>query len=174
MRVLKLPVERPSLPGCPARRQLFSPEEDLRLTRLVDQFGTNSWDQVAWFMPRRTVRQCRDRYKNYLSAGECAGGPWTPSDDEVIRAKFRDMAPKWVEIAHHLPGRCGNDAKHRWYSHLAKALDDTAAPRRTAGEELGREERGMAQPHGADGKEFNPCFVREFRRLFLRAPGQNR
>jgi hypothetical protein len=70
-------------------------------------------------MPNRTARQCRDRYKNYL-LDSLVCDAWAPGEDAIIVEKFREIGPKWVEIAKYLNGRSGNHVKNRWHKHLSK------------------------------------------------------
>jgi hypothetical protein len=100
-------------------RRKFTHEEDLRLRSLVEQIGTKSWEAVSKFMPNRTARQCRDRYKNYLLDSLICEA-WAPEEDTIIIEKFREIGPKWVEIAKYLNGRSGNHVKNRWHKHLSK------------------------------------------------------
>jgi hypothetical protein len=39
------------------------PDGDNHLRYLVTIFGTDRWPQVARYMPDRTVRHCRERWK---------------------------------------------------------------------------------------------------------------
>jgi len=102
-----------------APRRKFTHEEDERLRSLVEGFGTSHWESISQFMPNRTARQCRDRYKNYL-LDSIIVAPWQPEEDEIIRLKFGEVGPRWVEIAKCLTGRSGNHVKNRWHKHLSK------------------------------------------------------
>jgi hypothetical protein len=70
-------------------------------------------------MHSRNPRQCRHRYNNYLIDGHQLQ-PWTERDEELLIATFRELGPKWVQIATRLPGRTGNDVKNRWHKHILK------------------------------------------------------
>jgi hypothetical protein len=107
-------------------RHCFSPKEDEQLRMVVDQIGTRRWDIVASFLPFRTPRQCRDRYKNYL-LDFLVAVPWTPAEDEIVRREYAEIGPKWVEISKLLTGRSGNDVKNRWHKHIAKGKARSAA-----------------------------------------------
>jgi hypothetical protein len=98
----------------------FSLEEDNKLRSLVAGLGTRSWDRIGCFMPGRTARQCRDRYKNYLM-DSLVNRPWTPEEDSILIDRFHLLGPKWVEIGKLLNGRSGNNVKNRWYKHITKA-----------------------------------------------------
>jgi hypothetical protein len=100
-------------------RRKFTPEEDLKLRSLVESLGTKSWEEIAKFIPDRSARQCRDRYKNYL-LDSLITNPWTPEEDATVIEKFHQIGPKWVEIGKLLSGRSGNNVKNRWHKHLCK------------------------------------------------------
>jgi hypothetical protein len=101
-------------------RRKFTPEEDLQLRSLVERLGTKSWDEIAQYLPDRSARQCRNRYKNYL-LDSLMTDPWTPEEDAILIRKFHQIGPKWVEIGKLLSGRSGNNVKNRWYKHLCKS-----------------------------------------------------
>jgi hypothetical protein len=48
-------------------RHKFTPEEDKVLRNLVAQFGKSDWAAIAQRLENRTPRQCRERWKHYLS-----------------------------------------------------------------------------------------------------------
>jgi hypothetical protein len=100
-------------------RRKFTPDEDVRLRALVDSLGTKNWEEVARFIPQRSARQCRDRYKNYLMESLMMD-PWTPEEDAVVIQQFHRIGPKWVEIGKILKGRSGNNVKNRWHKHLCR------------------------------------------------------
>lgn len=104
------------------KRRKFTNDEDQKLKELVTKLGTKSWERIARFMPDRTARQCRDRYKNYLLE-TLVTDPWTPEEDALVVRMFHELGPKWVEIARMLNGRSGNHVKNRWHKHLAKRGD---------------------------------------------------
>jgi O-methyltransferase involved in polyketide biosynthesis len=102
-----------------SNRHRFSKEEDEKLRRLIRQYGTHDWVAISSFLPDRTPRQCRHRYRNYLANGR-ERTRWTVEDEGIVIAKFEEFGPRWVRIATFLPGRSGNDVKNRWHKHIAK------------------------------------------------------
>jgi hypothetical protein len=106
----------------------FTLEEDDKLRTLVSQFGTRHWESIAQYLPGRTARQCRDRYKNYLLESLVAA-PWSADEDQLLRQKFAQIGPRWVEISKLLHGRSGNDVKNRWHKHLAKWTPTPVLPK---------------------------------------------
>jgi hypothetical protein len=94
-------------------RQMFSADEDEHLKQLVSQFGNRDWKTIAKKMPNRTTRQCRERYKNYLSP-ELSNLPWSSSEDVLLREQFAKIGPKWATIATFFSGRSDVSLKNRW------------------------------------------------------------
>jgi hypothetical protein len=103
----------------PLARHNFTHDEDVQLRSLVAELGEARWEEIAQFLPPRTARQCRDRYKNYL-LDSLSGAEWTAAEDALIFQKYREIGPRWVQIAKYLTGRSGNHVKNRWYKHLCK------------------------------------------------------
>lgn len=85
-------------PGWLGRRK-FQKEEDERLRNLVDHFGENNWPLIASHMHGRTARQCRERYKNYLSP-KVNNRPWTQDEEDLLAAKVRELGQKWTVYSH--------------------------------------------------------------------------
>jgi hypothetical protein len=111
-------------------RQMFSAEEDARLKQLVSQHGSKDWKNIAKKMPNRSTRQCRERYKNYLSP-ELINLPWSASEDDLLRQKFDVFGPKWATIAHFFTGRSDVSLKNHWASLIsrgASARSEAANP----------------------------------------------
>jgi hypothetical protein len=113
------PYPDPDLTNGRAMRRTFTPEEDVLLKTLVDHLGPKNWEAVCAYMPTRSARQCRDRYSNYL-VDNLSIDPWSPDEDALILEKFRELGPRWVQIATFVNGRSGNQVKNRWHKHLSK------------------------------------------------------
>lgn len=94
------------------RRSLFSLAEDQMLKDLVSIYGRD-WDKIAKHMNGRNERQCRDRYRTYLSP-EIKIGDWTPEEDALIIQKFNEVGKKWVNIAKFFPNRSDTALKNRY------------------------------------------------------------
>ncbi|KAK8881749.1 hypothetical protein M9Y10_044385 [Tritrichomonas musculus] len=95
------------------RRQLFSYEEDEQLKKLVEQFGDKDWKFIARKMPGRSTRQCRERYKNYLSP-DIKNGPWTKEEDDLLKEKYNEYGPHWSSISKFFKSRSDVNIKNRW------------------------------------------------------------
>lgn len=105
--------------GSKNQRVLFTKEEDDRIKQLVDKFGTNHWNLIALCMERRTAKQCRDRYHNYLMPG-CFQGEWTKEEDNLLSQLYDKFGPKWSIIKKSFPNRGYNNIKSRWHFFISK------------------------------------------------------
>jgi hypothetical protein len=151
-------------------RSKFTGEEDEKLRALVTQLGNRHWEAIAQYMPGRTARQCRDRYKNYL-LDSLVSTPWTQEEDQILREKYAELGPKWVEISKGLNGRSGNDVKNRWYKHLSK-WGQPQALSRLPPIPFQTGTMSLLAPHTQQGGEqqysrVNPGFTPPFRNPFL-------
>lgn len=100
-------------------RNKFTPEEDQKLRELVQKHGDHSWSLVSSLMENRNQRQCRERWKHYLScnANE-ASKPWSKNEDKILLKKYNELGPKWTKIAKDLPGRSDLQVKIRYLNHI--------------------------------------------------------
>lgn len=115
--VLYYPTKIAQAPAMPqskkAIRQKFSSEEDQKLKDLVLELGESNWNEVANRIGTRTARQCRERFKNYLSPA-IKNDPWTEEDNEKLRIKYAEYGPKWSQIAKFFPTRSEVNIKNHW------------------------------------------------------------
>lgn len=102
-------------------RQMFTPEEDKQLIELVKEFGDRNWRMISKKMEKRTTRQCRERYRNYLSPN-LTNGPWTAEEDLLLEQKYVELGPKWAAIAQFFKNRSDVNIKNRWASNRHKAM----------------------------------------------------
>jgi hypothetical protein len=92
--------------GCNKKitRRRFTPDEDEKLSQIVVKFGETNWAEVVKYFPSRTTRQCRDRWRHYLSP-DIITGDWTKKDEFILIAKVFEFGRKWCAIASLFPGR---------------------------------------------------------------------
>jgi hypothetical protein len=93
-------------------RQVFSTAEDQKLIELVTFLGGSDWSAIAQQMPGRNARQCRDRWKGYLSP-TISTGAWTPEEDDLLMQKWHAVGPRWSLIATTLNGRSEVSVRNR-------------------------------------------------------------
>ena len=96
-------------------RKPFRPEEDEKLRRLVEQYGTFSWREISNQMDSRNPRQCRERWLNVIS-GESCKREWSPEEDSLILAKYGEFGPQWKAMEKFFQGRVHYDLRNRFVS----------------------------------------------------------
>jgi hypothetical protein len=94
-------------------RQKFTAQEDERLRNLVAKLGENNWTDIALELGTRSPRQCRERFKNYLSPN-LKNEPWTDAEDRLLADKFSIFGAKWSVIVSYFPTRSEVNLKNRW------------------------------------------------------------
>lgn len=95
------------------KRQRFRPAEDKKLKQLVIEAGSSiDWEQIAYSLGNgRTVRQCRERFKNYLSP-KLKKSPWSPEEDALLLDKFKELGPRWCQMMQFFSGRSSTNIKN--------------------------------------------------------------
>jgi hypothetical protein len=97
-----------------AETRKFTETEDVKLRKLVAEWGTDDWALVARHMGGgRTTRQCRERWQNYLRPG-IVNGPWTKEEEDLLVLKYSEIGPLWQTIQQFFPTRTDIDIKNRW------------------------------------------------------------
>lgn len=105
----------------------FSREEDQKLSRLVAIHGTSDWVKISTEMGSRNPRQCRDRWKNYVSPSVRLD-KWSREDDILLLQRVSDIGNSWYTLAKLFPGRSVNNVRNRWLV-LTRASEKTANSR---------------------------------------------
>ena len=99
--------------GKPHPKSKFTPEEDLKLKRIIFQFGDSDWNLISRLMNNRNQRQCRERWQKYLSPF-VRFDPWTPEEDKLLNKLVNDFGQKWVKISQFFKNRTDINVKNRW------------------------------------------------------------
>jgi hypothetical protein len=97
--------------GC--GRHKFLKSEDDQLRALVDRFGEADWNLISSHMNRRNARQCRERYKNYLSP-VYRNTPWSTDEEQLLAQKVNELGQKWSAIAKFFEARSDVNVKNHW------------------------------------------------------------
>lgn len=91
----------------------FTTDEDNCLRELVRLYGENKWDEIAAHMPERNVRQCKERWMNYLSP-DLNTGAFTEEEDRLLFEKYEELGPRWVKMTKFFKGRTDIALKNRY------------------------------------------------------------
>jgi hypothetical protein len=109
-------------PPRPHPHRRFTVSEDARLQHLVQGCAVPDWIFIASLMPGRNIRQCRERWLNYLSP-EIASAPWTAEEEHCLEQKVFELGTKWQIIAQFLPRRSTNQIRYHWISKCRNAVE---------------------------------------------------
>ena len=105
------------------KRHIFSPEEDAKLKKLVEQKGCLRWEEIASEMDGLNARQCRDRWTNFLDP-KISSRPWTLEEEQRLLQLVRVMGNCWVQISRRFKGRTDIQIKNK-YNSLMQKMDLT-------------------------------------------------
>jgi hypothetical protein len=95
-----------------ASRQKFSPGEDETIRQLVS-VHQGDWQAIADELGNRGARQCKERWKHYLSPA-LIHEPWDRHEDDMLEQKVREMGKRWKVLEQFFPGRTDVSLKNRY------------------------------------------------------------
>lgn len=101
----------------------FTNDEDNLLKGIVNTFGPKNWRLISTFIPRKTPKQCRDRYMNYLIPG-VNHSDWSKEEDMLLVQKYNEIGPHWSQIKQYFPLRTANSIKNRFNYTICKNLNN--------------------------------------------------
>jgi hypothetical protein len=107
------PLSPLAYPSAFQSRVKFSPRDDEALRDLVESLGTSDWPAIVAHMPGKNVRQCKERWINYL-APVLNTAPWTAEEDYRLIQKYAELGPRWVQIAAFFSNRTDSMIKNRF------------------------------------------------------------
>ncbi|EAY14130.1 Myb-like DNA-binding domain containing protein [Trichomonas vaginalis G3] len=109
-----------------AIRHKFTKAEDELLKSLVEKYGEANWVVVSAQMKTRSPRQCRERYKNYLSP-KIQNGPWTPEEEALLVEKVKEFGQRWANIAVFFEPRSDVNVKNHWTAMVNRQIRERNA-----------------------------------------------
>ncbi|KAJ3447925.1 myb protein-related [Anaeramoeba flamelloides] len=89
--------------------------EDQLLCVAIEKCGAQKWSNISTFVPGRTSKQCRERWKNKIDPNIC-NDPLTENEKNKVNLLVQKKGRKWTEIANEIPGRSENKLKNYFYS----------------------------------------------------------
>lgn len=104
-----------------SQRTRFTKEEDELLKQLVNSQEQPNWNEVARYMKKRTARQCRERYNNYLRPN-LVNGPWSKEEDELLIQLYEKYGPKWSLISQSFNSRSPVNVKNHHSSLVSQSI----------------------------------------------------
>ncbi|KAJ3439402.1 homeodomain-like protein-related [Anaeramoeba flamelloides] len=117
----------------------WTKEEDGLLKKTVKSYGDLNWKFISSHIPKRTSKQCRERWKNKLDPS-INHSAWTKEEDEILIEKQAIYGNSWCKIKTYLPGRPDNMIKNRWNSTLKKQM------------EMGKYDQALKKQRGSKSK----------------------
>lgn len=139
-----------------AKRSSWTPQEDAKLCKLVQQLGSCNWSKIATHFPARDRKRCRERFVNHLAPSLAASRGWSAADDEKLLQLQRTLHSQWSKMARQFAGRSAESVKNRCLL-LARRSEDrrpssdsrnrAPAQRWTAAEK--DKLRSLVETHGA-------------------------
>lgn len=100
-------------------KKRFTPSEDQIIISLVKPNGENDWSKIAKSLEKRTARQCRDRWNNYLNPS-LNKDDWNPEEDELLLKLFEEKGPQWKTLSNIFNGRSINNVRNRCFKLVRK------------------------------------------------------
>jgi hypothetical protein len=111
-------LSHPTVPDHREKRKIrFTKEQDDLIQQLASQEPKLTWAEIASQVPRKSAKQCRERYQHFL-APDLQRDPWTLIDDARLIQWRHFYGTDWASIARYFPGRTNNDVKNRYNGHL--------------------------------------------------------
>ena len=101
------------------KRQAFTPEQDQQVINYVNScMGSKpDWKVIAPLVGK-SARQCRERFRMYLSPVLDSNRQWTPEEDQRLMQLVKTYGKHWAKFKSYFPGRSDNNIKNRYNYHL--------------------------------------------------------
>lgn len=97
-----------------SNKSKFTTEEDKHLLKLVSKYGDRNWKKIASEMEGRSIRQCRDRYRHYVSPN-INQKEWNEEEDRLLMEKVGNIGCKWKRMEKFFENRNEIQIRNRYY-----------------------------------------------------------
>lgn len=94
------------------RKGRFTKEEDIKLSKLIHQYGKN-WNLISKILQTRTPKQIKNRFENNLDP-VLKKEKFTKEDDNLIMNLFNIFENKWSKYQNYFPSRSLKSIKNRF------------------------------------------------------------
>ena len=101
-------------------KKRFTPTEDEIIKSLARTDCENDWSFIAKSLERRTARQCRDRWNNYLNP-YLNNKEWLQDEDELLLKLYKQKGPQWKSFSMIFNGRSINNVRNRCFKLVRKS-----------------------------------------------------
>lgn len=91
----------------------FSPGEDKKIVELFKKYGDGYWNLISSCLYRKTAKQCKERYENYLNPN-INKKVWTQEEDKLLMEKAKTLNLEWVKISPFFKEKTINQLKNRY------------------------------------------------------------
>jgi len=105
------------------RKRPWTHSEDVLLSKLVDEIGSQKWSEIAKAIKNREGKQCRERWHNHLNP-DIRKDPWSSKEEWLLFLSHKIHGNKWSIMAKYIPGRTDNSIKNHWNSVMKKRLNE--------------------------------------------------
>ena len=98
----------------------WTSEDDNRILCFVNEFGED-WKRIGEFFPKRTEKQLKDHYRNYLRP-DLDKSEWNIKNDIEFVRLLSIYGCDWRKIQGAMPERSYPQIKNRYYGRIAKII----------------------------------------------------
>ncbi|MES1908918.1 MAG: hypothetical protein MHM6MM_001755 [Cercozoa sp. M6MM] len=135
-------LDEPSSPD--GTRSKWTTNEELLLQAHVNKHGATKWQDCARSIPGRTVKQCRERWRNTLDP-KIKRADWSDEEDALLIKYHKVYGNQWTQIAKYIPGRPDNAIKNRWNSTIRRIRRMEKARKNGRSLKVNRHRQGVSE-----------------------------
>ena len=112
--------------GTRRRAKVWTESEDRSLKDIRESDESGSWSQVSKLLEesigiRRSAKQCRDRYFNYL-ANNNSDSKWRDSEVDLVFNLFLKHGTKWSLISKEIQSKSESQIKNLFYATIRRNI----------------------------------------------------